>query len=311
MGKAPRVNLLRPIFNYGWDNRAVIDIFIPYWGQPQLLFDAVESVRSQTSSNWRLTVVDDCYPVDVADHFASIDDPRVRYMRNDRNLGIIENFSKCQDLAEGKYTVIMGCDDLLLPNYIDLIERIAQSFVGTEIIQPGVEVIDANGLVTLPLADRVKTLIRPHGRGIQILSGEHLAKSLLLGDWLYWPSLAFETKTLKSVEFLPDYQIILDLGLILDMVQGGARMAVVPDIAFAYRRHEDSLSSEALLSGPRFKDEDRFFKDRAAQMDALGWKKAARSARLHLTSRAYALTLLPAALRQKSGTKELLTHAFQ
>ncbi|MFZ1382855.1 MAG: glycosyltransferase [Scrofimicrobium sp.] len=286
----------------------MIDIFVPFWGKPSQLFEAVESVKAQSSPNWRLTIVDDCYPEDVSAYFVDQSDPRIRYIRNDQNLGIIENFAKCQSLAEGDYTVFMGCDDLLDPEYVEVIEKVASRLPGIEIIQPGVEVIDENGEVTSPLADKVKTLIRPRGSGTIVISGENAAKSLLVGDWLYWPSLAFRTEALKTVEFLPDYEIILDLGLILDLIQGGARIAIVPETVFKYRRHSESLSSQALLDGPRFEDERRFFSDRADQLQQMGWTRAARSARTHITSRAYALTLLPTALKSKNGLRALLQH---
>lgn len=294
-----------------WHTWRVIDIFIPFWGRPEYLYAAVRSVLNQTSTNWRLTVVDDAYPEDVSPFFDECSDERVRYLRNGKNLGIIGNFAKCQALATGDYTVFMGCDDLLLPNYVEMIEQVAARFPGVEIIQPGVEVIDSEGNVCVPLPDRVKGLIRPTGGRTQILSGEKLAQSLLVGDWLYWPSLAFETTALKQVEFLADYQIILDLGLVLDLVQRGARLALDSELAFAYRRHDASLSSEATLEGPRFGDEKKFFMDRALIMDQLCWKRAARAARLHITSRAYALSVVPSALLARGDIRPLLTHVFR
>lgn len=289
----------------------MIDIFIPFWGRPSQLFDAVDSVRGQSSPDWRLTVVDDCYPEDVSKYFDGIDDPRVRFIRNKTNLGIIANFAKCQSLAEGEYTVFMGCDDLLKPNYVSLVKRTVARVPGVEIIQPGVEVIDENGQTIKPLADRVKAAIRPSTRDLKVVSGEQAARSLLIGDWLYWPSLAFETDGLQTVEFMPNYEIILDLGLILDLLQNGGSIAIVSEIAFAYRRHSQSLSSQALLNGPRFQDERRFYSERAAQMKTKGWPRAARAARTHLTSRMHALAMVPAAMSSGSGIRSLLQHTFR
>jgi hypothetical protein len=31
----------------------MLEIFIPFWGEPALLFEAVESVRAQTDPDWR------------------------------------------------------------------------------------------------------------------------------------------------------------------------------------------------------------------------------------------------------------------
>ncbi|MDO4242250.1 MAG: glycosyltransferase [Actinomyces sp.] len=300
-----------PVQARGAGAPVAVDIFIPFWGEPDYLYAAVRSVLAQSSPSWRLTVVDDCYPEDVSGYFADLDDKRVRYLRNEDNLGIIGNFSRCQELAEGTYTVFMGCDDLLGPRYVETIERTAARLPGVEIIQPGVEVIDESGTTVLPLSDRVKDLLRPGGQATHVLAGEDLARSLFVGDWLYWPSLALRTEALRGARFLPDYEIILDVGLLMDLITAGARLAVVPDLVFRYRRHQASLSSEALLDGPRFADERRFFAQQAARMDALGWRRAARAARRHVTSRAYALTLLPGALRARRDVRPLLRHALR
>src|ERR1700754_4143015 len=79
---------------------APIEIFVPFWGDPELLYATVESVRAQTDPEWSLVVVDDCYPDPaVALHFAAETDPRIRYLRNETNLGITDNYARCRELA--------------------------------------------------------------------------------------------------------------------------------------------------------------------------------------------------------------------
>ena len=96
-----------------------IEIFVPFWGDPDLLYETVESVRAQRDQDWRLVVIDDVYPDEsVPAHFAAIDDPRIEYVRNEVNLGITENFRESVRRATGEHIVILGCDDLLHPNYI-------------------------------------------------------------------------------------------------------------------------------------------------------------------------------------------------
>lgn len=288
-----------------------IDIMVPFWGDPALLYQAVDSVLAQTADGWRLTIVDDCYPdASVAEHFATLTDPRIRYLRNPENLGIIANFQHCKDLAEADYVVFMGCDDLMCPGYVAEIKKMADRFPGAEIVQPGVRVIDEQGRTHLPLSDRVKAVLRPSVPGAAVLSGERLAASLLVGDWLYWPSLAFRTAAVQQVDFEPDRQIILDLGLVLDMVRRGARLVLAPEIVFEYRRHSSSLSSTALLDGSRFAEEKSFFVAQSRIFSRLGWRRAARAARVHLTSRLHAASLLPAAARSSRQLRTLVRHAL-
>ena len=39
-----------------------LDIFVPFWGDPAMLRETVESVLAQSNDQWLLTVVDDAYP---------------------------------------------------------------------------------------------------------------------------------------------------------------------------------------------------------------------------------------------------------
>jgi glycosyltransferase involved in cell wall biosynthesis len=291
---------------------ASMEIFVPYWGDPQLLYATIDSVRAQTDPDWTLVVVDDNYPdPSVAQYFSAETDARVRYVRNETNLGIIGNFSRCLHLASDELMMFLGCDDLLHPDFVANVRAAHASYPDASIIEVGVRVIDERGQPVAPLGDRVKHLLRPKVAGRVELGGESLAVSLLRGDWLYWPSLVFRTDRINKYEFRDDLPIILDLALIMDMVVAGETMVLDPVVCFSYRRHTSSLSSSSLLEGSRLPDEQRYYADIAAQLRALGWHRAARTARLRWTSRLHALTLVPRAVRSGAGLGPLLTHAFR
>lgn len=290
-----------------------LEIFIPYWGDPDLLRTTIDSVRAQNDPRWTLTVVDDCYPdPSVAESFAHESDPRVRYRRNAENLGIAGNFQRCLDLASGDAVVFLGCDDVMQPEYVARAHALLADFPAADIFQPGVRVIDADGNESAPLGDRVKRWLTPRTRGPLVLSGEDLAASLLRGNWLYWPSLMFRTDKVKRHAFRPDLPIILDLALVLDMVTDGSALVLDPRVTFDYRRHDVSLSGTALSDGSRFEQDRRYFADAAARMHELGWRRAERQARLRWTSRMHALTLMPDALRspgdRTGALRQVLRH---
>lgn len=290
-----------------------LDIFVPFWGDPALLRETVASVLSQHNGDWRLTVVDDAYPDEtVADWFAGIADPRVSYLRKPENEGITANYRTCAALAAQDLVVLLGCDDVLLPNFVDVVLNAHADFPDAAVIQPGVRVIDEHGVVAEPLADRIKQrLLRPRARAPRVLSGEPLAISLMRGNWLYWPSLTFRREVLRGTEFREGMPLIQDLAIVMDIVTAGGTLLLEPTVCFHYRRHGASASSAALLDGTRFRGERAYFALAAAQCASLGWRRAARAARLHLSSRLYALALIPRALRGRpSRARVLMRHAF-
>ena len=291
-----------------------LDIFIPYWGDANYMKQAVDSVLAQDSDDWLLTVVDDAYPDHEVQHYVEGKaDHRITYIRKETNQGITENFRTCISLATQEIVVVMGCDDVLLPNYVEVILRSAETYPQASIIQPGVNVIDECGRQTKPLTDIVKQhLVKPSGAAARLVSGEPLAVSLLHGDWLYWPSLAFRRESIGKFDFRDGFPVIQDLALVMDMVLEGATLLIEPEVCFEYRRHTSSASGAKLLDGSRFDGERDYFELAARLCEAKGWHRASRAARLRLTSRAHALLFVPFALRQRrrDTLKRLVGHAF-
>ncbi|MEU4443712.1 glycosyltransferase [Actinosynnema sp. NPDC050801] len=291
-----------------------IDIMLPHYGDISYLKTAVRSVIAQDDENWHLTVVDDSVTDnDLPDWFHSLRDNRITYQRNEHNLGINANFQKCLDLAERDYLVVMGSDDAMLPNYVSTVRRTTQRHPDADVVQAGVEVIDSTGQVVRPLTDRVKRgLYAPDTTTPRTMRGEELVVSLLRGNWTYFPSLCWRREALKDLGFRQGLRVVLDLALMLDLVERGGQLVVIPDLCFQYRRHNASVSSSLASLGGRFTEEHDFFVDVAEHMDRIGWHRAAKAARLHLSSRLHALLLLPGAVtsRQSASAKVLVRHAF-
>ena len=291
-----------------------LDILVPYWGDPDLMRETVESVVAQDRDDWRLLVVDDAYPdPQITEWLTGVDDPRVTVVRHPANLGITANYRECLARATQEHVVFLGCDDVLLPSYVGVVLDAFAAEPEAVMVQPGVRVVDETGTPSAGLADTVKQrLLRPRGEGRTVLSGETLATSLLHGNWLYWPSLAFRRSALLEIGFRVELPIIQDFALELDLVAHGGSLVVVPEVCFLYRRHAGSASSTTLVDGSRFADERTYYGIAAQQMRALGWSRAERAARARLTSRAHALSLLPGVVARGrwDAAGQLLRHTL-
>lgn len=285
---------------------------MPFWGRFDHFRIAVESVLAQTDGDWRLTILDDQYPDPEPGRWAqTLGDERVTYLRNDENLKPSRNYNKAVSLATSEFVTIMGCDDVMLPGYVRRVRELMAEFPDADIIQPGVRVIDENGAVTTPLADRVKALYRFGGTGARRFSGERLATSLLRGNWTYFPSLAWRTSRLSG-GFRTDLDVVQDLAMLLTITFDGGNLVLDDEIVFEYRRHSTSLSSVTGPDGSKFRQERSLFEQAAAECAARGWHRAARAARIHATSRLNALSELPGAIRHgnRVGRSTLTRHVL-
>jgi glycosyltransferase involved in cell wall biosynthesis len=290
------------------------DIMMPAYGDVELMKSAVRSVLAQDTGGWHLTVIDDCMPTpEPARWIAELDDPRVTYLRNERNLGLNANFRRAAELATAEHLVVMGTDDVMLPGYVAALGRVIDAHPEATVVQPGVEVVDADGLPVRPVTDRVKALVRPSSTGPVALAGEKLVARLLVANWTYFPSLCWRTEAVRAVGFRPGLEVVLDLALLLDLATRGATLVVDPEVTFRYRRHAASTSSTLALTGARFAEQEAFYRQAGRTCAELGWSRARRAAHVHLTSRLHAATLVPGALGRGDLTagRALLRHALR
>lgn len=265
---------------------AKIDILLTYWGDFDLLKKAVESVISQTEKDWQLLVFDDCYPSkDAAKYFNGIKDKRIKYHRHSKNIGITKNFNFALDKASAEYCVMFGCDDIMLPKFIEM----ALSKIGnSDFYQPAVDIINDQGKLYLPIVDRIKRFLRPNKPDKYL--GEKLAISLCLGNWLYFPSIVWKTSTIKKYRFNLKYKIVEDVDLELKIIRDGGTLYVDNETTFQYRRFSNSLSSiEKSKDGVRFTEEKYVYNYFGKEFKKIGWHKAALTSKIRIMSRLHRL----------------------
>ena len=220
-----------------------------------------------------------------------IDDPRIRFVRNKKNLGISETFNRCIKLSRADFLVIMGHDDVLEPGFVAQAERLCEKFPDAAIIQPGVSVIQSDGAPVWSLVDFFKRVISAaHPRDVP-LQGEALLRSLMIGNWAYFPSLIWQREALENYRFRTDLSICQDLHLIAMIISDGGSMILNSQPVFRYRRHSMSQSALAAKSGEIFAEERILYQELASEFARKGMRSAAFLARVHLFSRLSALLI--------------------
>lgn len=290
-----------------------VDILLPFYGDVAMMKAAVRSVLRQDNPAWRLVVVDDGFPDNsIPGWFDELKDPRVEYHRNTVNLGANGNYRKCLTMVRNPLVQVMGADDIMLPSYVDWLISSAQGHPDAQVFQPGVLVIDERDAPSQTLVEKVKDFYRPKTTQPVEIHGEDLALSVLRGNWLYFPSLAWRANTITSVGFREGLNVTQDIALVCDVAMGGGTLLFDPAVHFLYRRHSASDSSWRALDGTRFTEERQFFDQMAHEMKTLGWDRASRAASLRVSSRAHAASLLPKASAKKNwrGARTLARHIF-
>lgn len=124
-----------------------LSFILPAW-KVRFLQGAITSIVTQTSPDWELVVVDDCSPEPLREIVEAFDDPRIRYVRNEQNLGgknLVRQWNHCITFAKGDYIVLAADDDLYRPTFCEECIRLANKYPEVDLIHASVEQIDEEG----------------------------------------------------------------------------------------------------------------------------------------------------------------------
>lgn len=93
-----------------------VSIGIPTYRGASHIAETIDSALAQTFADFELLILDDVSPDDTAQVVARYRDSRVRFLRNERNVGVEENWNRCLRLARGRYFKLLPHDDLITPD---------------------------------------------------------------------------------------------------------------------------------------------------------------------------------------------------
>jgi glycosyltransferase involved in cell wall biosynthesis len=98
----------------------LVSVIVPTYNPGEYFVDCIESIYSQSYSNIQLIIIDDCSTDEFRIRLNSIVAGRpCVIIRNEQNLGLNRTCNKAIREAEGKYTVILGHDDVMFSRRIE------------------------------------------------------------------------------------------------------------------------------------------------------------------------------------------------
>src|SRR5687768_7682840 len=109
---SPKVSILIPTFNYG-----------------RYLDEAIQSALQQTFRDFELIIVDNNSTDNTKEMISQyLSDERIRYYRNETNIGLVNNFNRCLELATAPYIKFLLADDILHPELLEMFVQILDEY---------------------------------------------------------------------------------------------------------------------------------------------------------------------------------------
>ncbi len=212
----------------------LVSIGIPTYNRANsYLKQALKSAVNQTYKNIEIIVSDNCSSDDTESVVKEFNDPRIRYYRQEKNIGSLNNCNLCLEQSQGKYFLMLYDDDVVDEDFLSTCMEAAQPHGEPGVILTGARVIDAEG----------KVLSSSHNT----VSGYSTAEFIL--GWfdrklpLYLCSTLFNTERLKQLGgFYSKTNMYEDVVAYVQLAARYGRVDVF-DVKASFRRHDSNMGN--------------------------------------------------------------------
>lgn len=96
-----------------------VTVLMPTYNVAPFVKEAIKSVLNQTYSDFELLVIDDCSTDNTIEVVRSIEDPRIRIVQNEKNVGLAENLNRGLSHITTEYVARMDGDDIAEPVWLE------------------------------------------------------------------------------------------------------------------------------------------------------------------------------------------------
>lgn len=127
--------------------KKLVTIAIPAY-KTTFLAEAIKSALSQTYTNLEVIVVDDKSPNDVKSVVDKFEDARLKYFRNETNLGANDpacNWNRCLKHAKGDFFSLLCDDDVYMPTFVEKMLELTHKFETCNVFRSRCVIVDSNG----------------------------------------------------------------------------------------------------------------------------------------------------------------------
>lgn len=218
-----------------------VSIILPVYNGGPHLPKAIKSILSQSFGGFELIIVNDGSTDNSEQVIKSFNDPRIVYIANDRNSGLIFTLNKAIDKASGEYIARMDADDICRADRLAEQKRWLDEHPGTSVVASIIEFIDDND--------------QPAGHwptDRATISAQRIRKKLPHDNCIAHPSVMVRAEILKTYRYKEYQKNIEDYDLWLRLLADGKIIEKIEKPLLLYRVHAQSVTGTQLKTGNFF-----------------------------------------------------------
>jgi len=199
-----------------------LSIIMPLYNSELFVGKAVESLLSQSYSDFELIIVNDCSTDGSMETLKQFNDPRINILYNETNQGIVFSRNKGQEVATGRFIAPFDSDDVAMPDKFKLQIDFLKKHTNYSMIGSWVRMIDEHGNL---LKKSWKLNAKPEQIPAILFFRNYFVQSAvtmqreaipkqgyrkgydLVEDWMMWHEIAAKYPVWNLPEFLVKYRV--------------------------------------------------------------------------------------------------------
>ena len=206
---------------------ATITVLMPVHNAGPFLREAIESVLSQTHTDFELLIIDDGSTDDSEGIVRSFSDARIRYVRHDRNRGLVAVLNEGLGLSRGHYIARMDADDVMRADRLAKQFDFLEAHPAIDVVAAFVDFINTDGEVTGSWDTDRAAVSEPEIRAMMPRT-----------NCIAHPTVMMRADIARSTGYAAGHE---DWDLWLRLLAKGRRIAKIPEVLLHYRIHVNSF----------------------------------------------------------------------
>lgn len=225
---------------------------MPVYNAGQYLSQAIDSICSQSFTDWELILINDGSTDDSEAIISRYKDNRIYYVKNPVNLGLIKTLNKGIDLCGGEYIARMDADDISLPERLRKQIDFLDAHPDYLMCGANASVINNDGEMT--------------GKIRNLAENNFLQINLLFSPSFVHPTVMIRREVLEKIRYDEAYKHVEDYELWCRIAKQG-KIANLKEELLAYRWHDSNVS--VLNNELQDKLKDQIIKEELKSLDII------------------------------------------
>lgn len=213
--------------------RLPISVLLPVFNADEYLKEAVESILSQSFSNFELLIIDDGSTDNSMDIASAFEDKRIRLFRR-KHQGLIGTLNFGLEKAEGDWIARMDADDIALPDRLKLQQKYVSCNKDVVAVGGAAHLIGAKGIKT------GRTVTPPNNHKALLRNSIYPGRS----PSLIHPTVMMKTEIVRQIGgYRKEFPVSEDTDVWLRLSRVG-RLHSISEPVLLLRKHNENVSHQ-------------------------------------------------------------------